>query len=431
MIVEELVMAGGGWPAEVDRLRSLLGAPANPLLFPPHFLKTTFPKIGGRAFAVRDDRGACAAAFLFPHRLRRGRREYVLRLQCPPGRAGAPAGGIDSHHLAGLIAARLDGGAAALYRPEAPHTYPGTHLAEMAEVAEMAEIAEPAELEIDYGEPDEREAALLRRLQRRIWGAEEDFLYPEDIHSAQFSAATSLVARKAAEPVGFLVGFAKFGGSPLPAAWPAMPPGELRLESQMLGVLGEHRARGIGFALKKLQAAFARRAGVAIVNWTVDPLQFPNAVLNFTRLRAVACRFHRHYLDVRNELNRVPASRLEVTWNLEAESVRQALAGARRAAPLDLAENPAEQPDIQVVDHAGGAASAPPSAAARRLAFEVPADWTALQRQDPAAALAWREATDALFARFLGHEAGQYMISDTATRGERRYLIAERIGSAG
>ncbi len=36
-----------GWPAELDRLRLLLGAPHNPTLFPAHFLKATLPKIGG------------------------------------------------------------------------------------------------------------------------------------------------------------------------------------------------------------------------------------------------------------------------------------------------------------------------------------------------------------------------------------------------
>ncbi|MCC6705642.1 MAG: GNAT family N-acetyltransferase, partial [Thermomicrobiales bacterium] len=35
------------WADEVDAIRSVLGAPDNPALFPPHFLKSTFPEIGG------------------------------------------------------------------------------------------------------------------------------------------------------------------------------------------------------------------------------------------------------------------------------------------------------------------------------------------------------------------------------------------------
>src|SRR2546430_14707361 len=78
------------WPRHVDDLRTRLGAPHNPSLFPPHFLKATFPKIGGRIALYGG-----GAAFPFPP----GPAAYTAPyhgapppppLHAPPYAAGAP-----------------------------------------------------------------------------------------------------------------------------------------------------------------------------------------------------------------------------------------------------------------------------------------------------------------------------------------------------
>jgi len=173
--------------------------------------------------------------------------------------------------------------------------------------------------ELDVGKPDAQEALAARTLQQEIWGSEPDDLYPAHIYSTDFRAGTTLVARLGGEPVGFLIGFFKFGGSALPATWSQKYRDDFRLESQVLGVLRKHRGRGIGTALKQIQAENARREGIDVVNWTVDPLQYGNAILNLGRLKAVALDFYPDYYAFRNLLNQAPASRF---WHYLARTFR-------------------------------------------------------------------------------------------------------------
>ena len=95
--------------------------------------------------------------------------------------------------------------------------------------------------------------------------------------------------------------------------------------------------RGLATALKSAQAELARQAGIDVVNWTADPLQWPNAVLNFGRLRAVAFEFLPDYYAFRNELNRVAASRVALTWLVDSPRVRQGLAEPIGGTVPDLA----------------------------------------------------------------------------------------------
>src|SRR5438067_1084828 len=174
-------------------------------------------------------------------------------------------------------------------------------------------------------------------------------------------------------PAHFLkAAFYKLGGPPLPAAWRARHPDRLRIESQLLGVLPEYRERQIGFGLKRLQADLARREGISLVNWTVDPLQFANARFNFSRLGAVAFDFYPSFYEFRNQLNRVPASRLGITWLVGSARVRAALAA--RESPLpELADDPT-LPRVPLGQRAWRALTE-----ADRVAIEVPSNWTGLQ----------------------------------------------------
>lgn len=57
-----------------------------------------------------------------------------------------------------------------------------------------------------------------------------------------------------------------------------------------MGILPQYRGKRIGFWLKLMQAKQAREDGIDIIHWTVDPLQFANAMLNFGLLRGIV--FH-------------------------------------------------------------------------------------------------------------------------------------------
>jgi predicted GNAT superfamily acetyltransferase len=369
---------GEAWPRELAAIRARLGAPDNPLLFPPHFLESALPKIGGHILMVKRDGEPAAYAFLFP----RGPRAYTVRWH--------PVSEIEEGEILSLIAQYLPDADLTAYDPRVPQPY------------EKTEIFTDAN-GIRYGRPDEAEAIAARDLQREIWKpANDDGLYPSDLYSTSFGAATALVARAGEDVAAFLFGFYKLGHD------------GLRIESQVAGVDPRHQGKSIGFHLKKLQGEQARREGIDIVNWTVDPLQFNNARLNFKKLRAVSFRFLPGHYTLKSDQNRTRASRLEITWLLP-------LAGAPGES-LNLET----MPDVAIVNDGPRAISFDQETA--RIAIEIPQDWTALQKQDLAEAEKWRDATDEILTLLIGPEEGRFMITDTGRKGGRVYLVARRVG---
>ncbi|MFQ5813577.1 MAG: GNAT family N-acetyltransferase, partial [Anaerolineae bacterium] len=336
--------------------------------------------------------------------LRAGAREFTLRFH----RANHDLE-IDHEQLTFKAEALLERGKAVFYDPQVEQRYEKT-------VQKVGGV--------DIGKPDAKEASAVRTLQQEIWGGDQDSLYPADIYSRDFRAGTALVARLGGEPVGFLLGFYKFDGSPLPETWSQRHRGDLRLESQLLGVLGKYRGRGIGSALKKVQAENAQREGIGIVNWTVDPLQYGNAILNFGRLKAVAFNFHPDYYAFRNVLNQVPASRFGVNWLVDTERVKHVLSSTSRAIILNLHDNAT----VRRINR--GWAEYYLEEDAQLIAVEIPADWTRLQREHLQEALRWREVTDTLLQHYLGHEEGRYIVTGVGEDGRQKYLIAERVDLA-
>jgi predicted GNAT superfamily acetyltransferase len=376
------------WPAELAVLRARLGAPDNPLLFPPHFLESALPKIGGHTLAVLRDGEPVAYAFLFP----RGPLAYTVRWH--------PVSEIEEREILPSIAEHFPDVKLTFYNPRAPRSY------------EKTEIFKDGH-GFRYGRPDAAEAVAARGLQREIWKpANDDGLYPADLYSTSFGAATALVARSGEDVAGFLFGFHKFGGPPLPRAWERHD--GLRVESQVAGVDPRHQGKSIGFHLKKLQGEQARREGIDIVNWTVDPLQLNNARLNFRKLRAVSFRFLPGHYALQSDQNRTRASRLEITWL------------------LPLAGDPAESLDLETMPEVAivndGPRAIPFDPDASRIAIEIPQDWTALQKQNLSEAERWRDATDEILARLIGPEEGRFLITDVGRKGGRPYLVGRRIG---
>ena len=402
LLATALDISCDSWPDEVDRLRTLLGAPHNPALLPAHFLKVTLARIGGRALQFEVDGSIVGVGFLFPRTLEDKTQVFTLRFH-----RSVTALPADSEALRDAARKTLGDVEVVFYDADDLHRY------------------EPSFQRLDgvnLGRPSAAEAQMIRALQAQIWGSEPDLLYPADIHSADFGSSRSFVARVDGQMAAFLFSFFKFGGSPLPDAWLSRVRSDLRMESQTMGVDPAQRGRGLATALKSAQADLARQAGIDVVNWTADPLQWPNAVLNFGRLRAVAFEFLPDYYAFRNELNRVAASRVALTWLVDSPRVRKDTAerGSVDVASLVSvgAKRINEGSDWESIDTGEST-----------LAVEIPHNWTALQAMDPERAVRWRESTDRLLAKILGHEPGQYALTSVAEDGAHRYLIAERVTS--
>jgi predicted GNAT superfamily acetyltransferase len=396
------------WNAEIERMGIDLRAPDNATLFPYHFLAVVLPRLGGFLAVVEEGSRRVGLGFLFPRLpAEADARAYTLRYhsltggRITLGSAATPVAIVDA------VRARLPGmPEVVFYDPLAEHRYAPSY--------EQIGL-------LDIGRPNATEAQQIRFIQQTIWGNPPEFLYPSDIHSADFGIGTSLVARVDGVLAGFLFGFIKHDGPELPADWYGRFNGATRLESQTMGVLTDFRGMRIGNLLKRSQAAAAWAQGIGIVHWTVDPLQYPNAALNFGLLRAIAFNFYPDLYPFRNELNRVHASRFAITWLVGSKHVQDVPLHDSRAQVLDLSQRD-EIPRVNRgwadIDFAQDAAI---------VAFEVPADWTGMQQNNLDVAIAWREASDRIFGHYVGSSPGQYVITGTGVDGERRYLIGERV----
>lgn len=392
------------WGTELERIGVELRAGANPELFPYHFLYVTLSKIGGRLVVVGRGAERCGIGFLFPRSWNNANpaapKTYTFRYHVLTG-----ASTVERTRLIERLRSALDGDLV-YYDPSCPGPYAETHAQTGA---------------VDLGRPSAEEAMAIRNLQGSVWGSPPEFLYPADIHSVEFRAGTSLMARVDGRPAGFLIGFYKFGGAPLPSDWETRFRGSFRLESQTMGVLPEYRGLRIANLLKKAQAQLAQQDGIGVINWTADPLQYPNAALNFGLLRAIAFEFARDLYPFRNELNRVHASRLSLTWLITSRRVQQVPVVGSHATVVNLAH----QPHIPRIND--GFRHADFTVDAELIAIEIPADWTILQQLDLEAATRWRMLTDSIFQHYVGRAPGQYVITGAGTDGERRYLLAERV----
>ncbi len=413
--------ASAAWPDHVAQLRRDLDAPHNPTLFPLHFLQVTLPKLGGAIFRLHKGDQLCGYALLFP------------RIESPTQQA--PAFTLRYHPLDAAAAVNGDVLAAQAASHLRVRWGETIHIV-FYSAADDHDFASTSErvAGIDVGQPSAAEAMAARHLQRTVWGSDADALYPADLYGADFGAGTSLVARmgqnrleegrgssgRSGEVAAFLLGFWRFGGSTLPRAWQIESTHDQRLESQIMGVLPAYRGHRLSYLLKRTQGEHARRQGVSLLNWTADPLQFANAALNFGLLRAVAFDFYPDYYPFRNELNRVPASRLGLTWLPASQRVRNLpLIGAH-----SRIVNLAAQSDLPRLNN--GPTALAGRVDAPELAIEIPADWTTLQRDKPEVAARWRATTDELFANYLGINEGDYVITGVGRDGERRFLVAER-----
>ncbi len=163
------------------------------------------------------------------------------------------------------------------------------------------------------------------------------------------------------------------------------------LHSHIAGVATRGHGRGIGFALKLHQRAWALRQDVEEISWTFDPLVRRNAHFNLTKLAARPA----HYLPdfygpMHDGINGAgDTDRLLAVWNLTSPPVRAAAGGA--PARADAAALRKQGAAVALAADAGGAPVTGPADAATVL-VAVPPDIEALRRTDPELGRAWRVA---------------------------------------
>lgn len=210
-------------------------------------------------------------------------------------------------------------------------------------------------------------------------------------HSGNYVAGAFEGTRLVGASVGFLAG----------------PPGTA-LHSHVTGsVMG----RGIGFALKLHQRAWALSRGLDRISWTFDPLVRRNAYFNLAKLGARPAEYLRCFygpmVDVINAGDE--SDRLLAVWRLTEPRVLEASEGAAR---------PASVPERAVVALAAGDdPPGEPRLDGRVLLVGTPADIEGLRPADPPASKAWRLAVRDVLgglldggARVTGFTADGYYI---------------------
>lgn len=215
----------------------------------------------------------------------------------------------------------------------------------------------------------------VRALYDQIWGfgPTEAPVTVEQLRPMTHAGNYAAGAYAGGELVGAAVGFL------------AAPAGAA-LHSHVVGVLPDARSRGVGFALKLHQRAWALERGLREVTWTFDPLLRRNAHFNLARLGARP----REYLvdfygDMDDTVNSSQGSdRLLVAWELADPAVVAACRGepaavdTGTAAPA-LAASPERDPR-------------PARARSGTVLVDVPAGIEQLRERDPALARRWRQA---------------------------------------
>ncbi len=164
------------------------------------------------------------------------------------------------------------------------------------------------------------------------------------------------------------------------------------LHSHLAAVRPQQRARGIGFALKLHQRAWALDRGITSVSWTFDPLVRRNARLNLARLGAEPVEYLPNFYGTRADaINAtLPTDRLLVVWSLDAQRTRDACARVNtRLHTTELTRNGG-----RVILSTGDLHEplASPDDDAELVLVELPEDITALRRTRLDVAERWRLA---------------------------------------
>lgn len=200
--------------------------------------------------------------------------------------------------------------------------------------------------------------------------------------------------------------------------------GVRNLHSHIMGLLPAARGRGIGYALKQHQRAWALARGLADVTWTFDPLVRANAHLNLTKLGGVAATYLTDFYGTMTDALNAGADsdRLLVTWELDSPRARAASDG--HAPVWDHRELLDTGARVLLREDTEGRPAVTPRSTADRLLCQVPGDIIEVRAGHPEVARQWRFAVrDTLGAALVdGYRAtgftrdGWYVLERPATK---------------
>jgi predicted GNAT superfamily acetyltransferase len=241
----------------------------------------------------------------------------------------------------------------------------------------------------------------LRDLFAAIWERpDEPPLTLETLKALAHSGGYVAGAHDGNRLVGGLVGW--LGGAPSHG---------FHMHSHILGVAGDSQVRGLGFELKQHQRRWCLERGIAVIEWTTDPLVRRNAYFNLGKLGAQAPEYLVNFYGVMADgLNAGEESdRLLIRWRLNSEQATAAADGRPAESDVKSLLRDGAGVVLSVGQH-GEAVSA--SSNARVLICEVPEDIVALRHTMPSTARSWRLAVRRAFGDAF---ATGYRIT-TATR---------------
>ena len=181
--------------------------------------------------------------------------------------------------------------------------------------------------------------------------------------------------------------------------------GEIVHWSDMLAVRPEARDSGLGRCLKAYQRDDVRSRGIEKMFWTFDPLRSRNAHLNITRLGAVVREYVQDmYGDTDSPLHRgIGTDRMIALWLLSSERVVARMDALERGEVYPATE-PSAAPFALRAD-TGGPHPTPgdPDTTLGNdgVRVAIPSDVGTLMADDPALAVAWRQATRTVFDHYL------------------------------
>lgn len=257
----------------------------------------------------------------------------------------------------------------------------------------------------------------LEKLQQDVWGWDDldttplmNFIIMKEL------GGTLIGAFDGEKVVGFAFGF---------VGWDE---GQAVFHSHMLAVHPSYREHGIGLRLKLAQRTAALEKGFEHITWTFDPLQSTNAHLNFHKLGVVSSKYKVNFYGDQSSspLHRcIGTDRLWVEWFLKSQRVADRVQ-ARQTQETDFDRRARL---IQVGSDGLPVSSPAGDLEGRPGVIEIPERIGLLQRENPSAARAWREATRAAFVDAF---AAGYVVDDflRIEKNEHRigggYLLAPK-----
>jgi len=249
----------------------------------------------------------------------------------------------------------------------------------------------------------------VEELQKEIWGIPDLDVVPLTHLAAAREAGGVLIGAFDGEMlVGFVYGF------------PSFERGQLAHHSHMLAVKPDYRNLDLGRRLKLAQREHVMAQGSGLISWTFDPLQSLNAYFNFSKLGVLADRYLPNFYgeDAASFLHQTGTDRLWVSWFVSSERVQRKISDGSdevdfSSAPsliqIDVNDSPRPH-DLSDDD---------------RIVIEIPSNIDALQQQNRATALRWREETRRALSEALN--AGYFIESFAReTRDDKRigkYLL--------